>query len=287
MFNVLDSRTVSGFPLSVGTSLAFESIFDPVQETIDPSRTIPQKINIMDYNEVWINVGTLFRNLYNSIDKAGSNFINHYDYADTLQQEIDTIEDLVKQNSNSFVNTVFYICNYNDLSSRFKLGTLRLPKTALQLKYSQLYKKTLDVILKRSSSSAFREVLEFESKFSKPNKDVLILTHFPIDLLNNTKFKDLHLLESHTGVLKKKPEWYTKYFNGRDLNMLPLNGILLTVFGDDHHFSPQPIKMKNALLELAKKRKWHCLSTNKEIVDGIKTLNDIALREALLLQDQS
>jgi hypothetical protein len=30
----------------------------------------------------------------------------------------------------------------------------------------------------------------------------------------------MELLESHTGVLKKKPEWHTKYYNGRDLNML-------------------------------------------------------------------
>lgn len=52
----------------------------------------------MDYNEVWIKYDTLFRNLYNSIDKAEINFINHYDYADTLQQEMNTIEDLVKQN---------------------------------------------------------------------------------------------------------------------------------------------------------------------------------------------
>ena len=287
MLNVLDSRTVSGFPISVGTSLALESVFEPVQETIDPSRVVPQKINITDYNEVWINVGTLFRNIYNSIDKAGSNFVTHHDYADTVEQEMNFINDLIKQNSNHLVNSVFYICNYNDLTKRFKLGTLRLPKTALQLKYSSLYKKTLEVILKRSSTGKYREVIEFESKFSCQGKEVLLVTHFPVDLLNHIKFKDLHLLESHTGVLKKKPEWHTKYYNGRDLNMLPLNGILLTVFGDDHHFSPQPLKMKNALLDLAAKRKWNCLSSNKEIVDGIKTLNDIALKDALLLQDQS
>ncbi len=287
MFNVLDARTVSGFPLSVGTSLALESVFDPIQDTIDPDRVIPQKISINDYNEVWINVGTLFRNVYNSVDKAGLSYVNANDFADTIEQEINTIDELIKQNSNGLVNTVFYICNYKDLTKRFKLGTLRLPRTELQMKYSSLYNKTLDILLKRSYKSSSREILEFESKFSSQSKEVLILTHFPIDLLNSNKFKDMELLESHTGVLKKKPEWYTKYYNGRDLNMLPLNGILLTVFGDDHHFSPQPVKMKNALLELAKKRKWHCLSTNREIVEGIKTLNDIALKEALLLQDQS
>ena len=45
--------------------------------------------------------------------------------------------------------------------------------------------------------------------------------------------------------------------------------------------------MKDAILEIAKKRRWHCLTDSKEIVNGIKTLNDFALRDALLENEQS
>ena len=287
MWNAIDARTVSAFPLSVGTSLALESVFNGVQEPIDPSRVIPQKVEINNYDAFWINVGTLFRNLYNALNKDSIKFLLPSDFADGLEQEMETINDLCLENSGRRIGAFFYHCSYADIHKRFKRGNLRTPKSDLQLQYAKLYQKTFDLLLKRSRQQRIREIVEYESKFSGGNKNVLILTHFPLDLLNYRKFKGLELLESHTGILKKQPEWCTKYYNGRDLNFLPLNGILLTVFGDDHHFHPQPKKMKDAILEIAKKRRWHCLTDSKEIVNGIKTLNDFALRDALLENEQS
>lgn len=286
MLDPISSRTVSAFPLSVGTSLAFESCFDPVQPPIDPNRVIPQEININDYTQLWVNVGTLFRNLYNSINKDGVRYLTFYDCADALASEMEIINDLVISHSTKPIETVFYICDYSDLSERFKFGNPRTPRTPLQTAYANLYLKTLELIKRRSRTSKIREVREYKSKFSGGNAKALILTHFPIDLLNYGKFKELDLLESHTGILKKRPDWYTKYYDGRDLNMLPLNGILLTVFGDDHHYRPQPKAMKESLLTLAKERKWNCLTTPREVVNGIKTMKDHALREALLMQEQ-
>ena len=114
----------------------------------------------------------------------------------------------------------------------------------------------------------------------------MIFTHFPIDLLNAPKFRRMDLLESHTGILKKQTDWYTKYYEGRDLNMLPLNGILLTVFGDDHHFRPQTRAMKEAVLTVAKERRWTVLTSPRDVVAGIRLMRDHALRDALLLQEQ-
>lgn len=75
MWNAIDARTVSAFPLSVGTSLALESVFNGVQEPIDPNRVIPQKVEINNYDAFWINVGTLFRNLYNALNKDSIKFL--------------------------------------------------------------------------------------------------------------------------------------------------------------------------------------------------------------------
>jgi hypothetical protein len=287
MFDAVSSRTISAFPLSVGTSLALESVFTSENPSIDPDRKIPQKINITDYNELWINVGTLFRNLHNAVDRAALKFVRAFDCADALAAEMDFISDLVRVESNGHTSVVFYQSDYTDLTKRFPNGTLRLPRTILQEQYAALYKDTLKVLDQRSKAGRIGDVRKYSSMFSHPGADALIMTHFPVDLLNARKFRSLDLLESHTGLLKKAPEWYTKYYDGRDLNMLPLNGILLTVFGDDHHFRPQPKGMKTALLDLAQEKRWNVLTTPREIVSDIKTIRDHALRDALLVQEQS
>ena len=286
MFDAASSRTVSAFPLSVGTSLAFESVFASENPSVDPDRKIPQQIKITDYNKLWINVGTLFRNMYNAIDRNAIKYATAADAADAIQSEMDFIDDLVHAESNGQTSTVFYICTYDDLTSRFKMGSLRLPRTDIQLQYAKLYKSTLEVIKRRANAGRIREVLEYKSKFSGGSSDVLIFTHFPIDLLNAPKFRRMDLLESHTGILKKQTDWYTKYYEGRDLNMLPLNGILLTVFGDDHHFRPQTRAMKEAVLTVAKERRWTVLTSPRDVVAGIRLMRDHALRDALLLQEQ-
>lgn len=284
--DALHARTLSGFPLSVGTSLAFESCFEPVQPTIDPDRKIPSFIDLKDYEELWVNVGTLFRNVYNATDKTAIARILYADVCDCLVSEMDVISDLVNTYTFGKVNVNFYYSDYSDLTTRFKLGNLRLPRTANQFLYSKLYNDTLTFMASKSKTHKIRDISLYKSKFNGENKKAIILTHFPIDLLNSAKFKILDLLESHTGILKKEPSWHTKYYSGRDLNMLPLNGILLSVFGDDHHFHPQPKAMKEAILELAIEQKWNCLSSPREIVNGIKKLKDHALRDALLLQEQ-
>lgn len=286
MFDVISSRTTSGFPLSIGTSLALESVFVPVKPTIDPDRKIPQQINIEEYNQVWVNIGTLFRNLYNAVDRNFLAKLDSGDVADALIVEMETIADLVASSSQGKTESVFYHCSYSDLTTRFKLGTLRLPNTEKQLLYADLYKKSLDNMLRRSQRESIRHIETYSSLFSGGRKsEALILTHFPVDLLNAKKFRSMDLLESHTGLLKKPTDWYTKYYDGRDLNMLPLNGILLTVFGDDHHFRPQSRSMKEALLTLAIERRWTCITSSAEVVNSIKTLKDHALRDALLKQE--
>lgn len=285
MFDAISSRTVSALPLSIGTSLALESVFDAINPPIDPNRVIPQHIDILDYDQLIVNVGTLFRNMYNAVDRSALKMLTASDLADEIVVEMNQITDLVNGYSNSRVETIFYICSYSDLTSRFTMGNLRLPRTALQLAYSNLYLETLNIISRRSKNNQIREVIEYKSKFSNPIKKALLISHFPLDLLNVDKFKKLDLLESHTGLLKKVPDWHTKYYDGRDLNMLPFNGILLTVFGDDHHFRPQSKAMKEAVLTLAIEKKWTCLSKSREIVNSIKTMKDHALRDALLAQE--
>ncbi len=65
--NLLLQRTVSGFPLSIGTGLALESILEPVQEVYDPQRVVPEKIKLNKYDAIWFNIDTLVRNIVGSV----------------------------------------------------------------------------------------------------------------------------------------------------------------------------------------------------------------------------
>lgn len=280
--DAINSRAVSALPLSVGTSLAFESVFDPIQQPIDPDRKIPQHINLINYDRVYINVGTLFRNLYTSIDRSYHSTLDEGDLADAIAAEMATISDLFDKYTSQRVEVHYYHCSYDDIHKRFPFGILRQAKTDLQVLYERLYLKTMKILLKRSKDEKITQIYEYDSKFSNPSKRVLIITHFPIDLLNERKFKALDLLESHTGILKKVPEWYTKYFDGRDLNFLPFSGMLLTVFGDDHHFRPQGIKVKHAIIELAQQKKWNCLTFDSIIARDLSGYWDKLLANSIL-----
>lgn len=284
-FGIVNSRTISGLPLSVGTSLAMESVFDPVLEPIDASRKIPQRIDLDNYEEVWINIGTLFRNLYTSLERSQVGLVSGQEAASGIASEMEIITDLVSNKTNGRTECVFYHCSYEDLSRIFKLGTLRLPRTDKQFMYSNLYTKTMKILIDQGVKGASREIEQYKTKIhSKSRLDALFFTHFPVDLLNDRYFGSIDLLESHTGLLKKKNEWYTKYFDGRDLNMLPFSAILLPVFGDDHHFRPQSRAMKEAVFLLAKEKRWNCLTNDSKITTDIRTMKDHALRDALLVQ---
>ena len=50
MEHALQTRTLSSFPLSIGTGLMLESIFKPTIDRYDNERKIPQGIGIDTYN---------------------------------------------------------------------------------------------------------------------------------------------------------------------------------------------------------------------------------------------
>ena len=281
MLDPVNSRTLSGFPLSVGTGLALESVFEPTQASVNTDVN-KQSLDISKYQEIWINLGTLFRNLYNALDKDAVKFVQVGDASDALIAEMDVIHDLVKDQGKDRINVVFYYCEYDDLAKRFPMGSLRLPRTPLQMVYSNLYTQTLKTVYRKSGKGRVHNVSKVGSVFGSDGKRALIMTHFATDLLNRRRFRELDLLESHTGKLKTLTDWYTKYYEGRDLNMLPMSGLLLPVFGDDHQFRPQSKAMKLAVLEVAKKDRWTVLSRPTQIASSIKNMRDHMLRDAIL-----
>jgi hypothetical protein len=263
--HLLNGRTTSAFPLSIGTSLAFEAIFTGKVASYDPDKAPPKIVDINNYNEMWVNVATLFRNLNGAIPKDSPLIYDKNYLANTISQEIALIESLINDNG-ALCSPIFYYSTYSDLKSKedkVKI-TLRHPNTDLQKKYDSLLKSVTDKVLENKSI----DIKELKG-YPKPNNKVngLILTHVPYDLLSKHNFDSLELIESHTGQLKPFRKWNTKYkkVEGEDMSILPFTSKLLPVFGDNYTFSPWPLKARLLILEIAKKYEWSPLTTNDRI----------------------
>lgn len=255
MGETLYTRTVSGFPLSISTGLAFESLFPPRQSVYDPERVKPEMIDIGDYQQFWINVDTLFRNMIQSADKNAVTNTGYKEAASVLADEMDTIVSLLNNEGQGTTSPVFYVCDYKHaLRNLHKAISLRKDTTAKQLHYTNLRDKTMKYLKESRSDIKF-----FPGTIRTSNNiNGLMLTHLPIDLLANRFFGRLDLLESNTGKLKKKHQWNTKYYPvpGKNMNILPFNRMLLMVLGDKPMIQPSPSKLRNQIMDVAEKRKW-------------------------------
>lgn len=283
MHSALVSRTISGFPVSVGTALAFESLFTPQLQPIDSDRIIPQKVNITDYQTFWINLRTLFRNLFGSVMKEESSKILPHDWAEVMTQEIEFIQELISLESLSQTRVFFYFCTHNDLilsDNKFDIEQLRKDNTISQKAYTSLELDTIAIVL-----SKFKDrdnFLKFSSALKpKTRVSAIIMTHVAYDLLSYGNFTKLDLLESHTGVLKPKHMWYTKYQSGKELTMMPFYKPLLKIFGDSQTYKPMDIRLRRTIIELATEKHWTPVTTIAKVKSDLMDLKQSYYQEVV------
>lgn len=271
--DILAQRTTSAFALSVGTSLAMESIFIGEREPIDPDRVIPQKVNILDYQEFWINLSTLFRNIHGSITREESLRVSPREWLSVLEEEVDQIRILIAHQSNNRVKPIFYASQYQNFENKYPHARIRKLNTDNQRLYFDLHQQILTEFAKNYAKEPWLKL--FSDKLRTDNKPkALLLSHIPYDLLSVKQFTDLHLIESHTGLLRKPATWYTKYFDGKNLPPMPFVEGLLQIFGDKEHFSVKDLKMKRELVELAQTCRWTPATTRDKILFDIDKLNN-------------
>jgi hypothetical protein len=276
----LAERAMSSFALSIGTALAFESLFKGDRPPYDPQRVIPEHIDIKKYDEVWVNLGTLVRNIYSSVSTAQQAELQGVDLYVTMESEIDIIRSLIDDGSMHKARVIFYVTDDARLHARHPHGKIRHDTTDKQRMYTALRQVVLKEYLKRHHNIpgiyAFHEKLTPEHK-----RKALILTHDAYDLLSWPAFSELHLLESHTGLLKKRHQWYTKYTNGKELMRIPFNSCFMQVFGDSVHFHPFGIKDRLHVKELADRMEWTPLTTRDRLVLSFELLEDKVLGRLL------
>lgn len=260
------TRTTSGFPLSIGTALAMETLFKAQQAPYDPERKLPDPVNPNDYDTCYISLNTLFRNLMSAVDKGMITSILLEDYVSTLIEEMGVIEGLFQSEApNCLVK--FYLAEHAELKRGVKFGSyvavkLYEVKTENQKFYHETEEKVIKQIQKYTDSIVvFKDI-------PKGNHDrALIITSQPYDLLDYKTFKQLDLLESYTGIVKPRFKWNTKYhpLTGSSMSHLPFNKKLLLVFGDGREIKPGPSSLRQHIYDISIEKNWTPLTGTEKI----------------------
>lgn len=262
----LFNRQTSGFPLSISTALAFESLFPPRQDVYDPDRLPPQIVPIMEYNQMWINIDTLIRNMVEALPKEQLINVGYKEVVTVLFDEMDTINSLLAIEGNGLLTPVYYVCDYEaalrNIHRAFELREKSTP-------HAKWLSDLRDQTIKQLKKDAPHAVTFFPGAIRTTLKpSAIILTHYPYDLTARRLFSKLDLLESNTGKLKKPAEWNTKYYPVPqfDMRILPFYRFLLLALGDKQLIKPFPIKLRRQIMEVAVKGKWTPMTTAEKVL---------------------
>ena len=273
------NRTLGQYPISISTSLPLEHICG-----IHPDFVV-KKLPILEYEELWINIRTLWRNFMGALEKEDARKIVAPMVASALFEEMSYIEEIVKEKTNNAMRVIFYYSDYADIDRKYTGAVLRMDNTEKQKEATALHNQTMDIILKAHKLEPIHNLFIY-SLFIKPKtedkKKALIITHYAIDLTTYKEFSHLTLLESHTGKLKERASWYSKYYDGKTLSQIPFTLYFLIIFGDESTFRPFQFKTRNNILDIAKKYNWSSVTTYDKIVFGISNLQNPYEKEILL-----
>ena len=269
--------TGEDYPLSIATSLAISALAG-THPDLPPSPQPP----ILSYQALWINLRTLFRNLYGSLDKESQTSLLGGHYSGTLLEEMQTLEAIIRE-LNPQTKVFYYVNNLPDLQHQYPRANLRLDSTPKQIDYTNTMVGALQQLMTLAKAHLKTQPTLFkgELRSDQPYRSAL-LTHYAFDLTTAPKLGEVDLLESHTGRLKPASQWYTKYYQGRDLPMIPFRAGFLPLFGDDTLFRPMPKPAREMVVALAEKYHWTSVTTRERIQFCLQQLPDPWLKAVLL-----
>jgi hypothetical protein len=252
-------RAVGQYPLSIPTSLAIESA-NGIHPEI-PVETPP----ILKFDELWINLRTLHRNFIGSLDKLTAELIDGYEAADVVSEEMEHIQSIIQETAPN-CQVRFYVSNYARMEQTYPKATIRRDNTVKQKHFTQTMTASIAKLLKDHEHQPYLSVFDRKLKHvGEGFPKVLIVTHIPYDLLSAKAFKELVLLESHTGSFKRRALWYTKFYNGKELVQIPFREDMLQIFGDNETFHPMDIRLRKEILDIANTYNWSQVTTTDRI----------------------
>ena len=276
--NPIQERTMSGFPISIGTGLALETIITPIQGVYDPTRVVPDKvIKLSSYRVLYVNIATLIRNMITSVERSKVPSLSPLLMVDTVLEEMELIRTLVSESTTN-TNVIFYYSDYSKIK-RDKKFDIRPIHTKLQILLDRLTRGVASSIISKTNVSITNDLIIIADR-SAP---VLMLTHIPYDLLALKSINNGHLLESSTGRIKKSSQWNTKYVTSKvlDIHILPFTRELLIVFGDRALIKPKSIVIRRGVMEIATSNRWNPLTSEVTVRKNIMNYKDASLYTVL------
>jgi hypothetical protein len=273
---LLAARPIGAHPITVGTSHAIESIVDGNNQAYDPQRKII-KVDLSAFDEYWINVFTIARNIIQSVPSKDLIHIDCAGVEHILKREVDYIKSVISP----LKPVVFYYCEYNNLGRIHKNANFKNDNTEKSKMFSNLIMDSLSAFIKNENKESDNIKVFSNELGGFSNKNVLITTSHAYDLISAKCFNDCTLLESNTGALKKKPLWYTKLAYGNKNPRLPLNNITIQIYGDSQMFRPIEKYLRDAVDSIAETFEWTYMTTVDRMRYSLSRL-DFAIKAPIL-----
>ena len=252
-------RTVGDYlNISIGTALAFEGLMDAPTGQIEA---------------VYINLRTIVRNYLSAYE--GESMVGVVEHKQILNEELVRVEEIIRDQWPK-MRIHFYVCTYRTIQVHYPHAKHRTKLTLKQQTYADLEQDMISAV-----HSVTYEVLDTE--FKAKNERVLLLTHYPLDLISARRLGRVTLLESHTGKLKPRTEWITKITRDEKQLMLPFNRATIQILGDKNIlFRRMGRDIVTAIVDLGLTRRWTRLTTIDKMIYDIRKIRDPYLSNFLI-----
>lgn len=219
-----------------------------------------------EFEAVWLHAGTVFRAYHGSFSSE-----SRPGKAQMMQGFIQELSDIKAFIEQLGYDTHVYYPLYSKPAKKFPDANPKLNTHPTQRIYADWESSS---VVAASKEGIVDQICDY--KIEGHNGKTAMITHYPIDLLSQYNFGELILLESHTGSLKERSEWYSKLTLPKDIGpKIPFNILTLQVFGDKSKLfsSIKELKQKKTLLQLAEQKRWKAFTTNSKIKDDLKALD--------------
>lgn len=260
-----DDREIGELPLSIGTSLAIESLIE--------------RTNTLQYDSIYFNMDTIVRNYYQAWP---TNKRRAIDIDVFVTDIIEEVEWLIELFTGMDIDCYLYKCSYKSLASQLPLGNIVVPSTQLQVEYDKIQDIVIEhVINKLKDTDNANHIKRYDSSITGNYDNAVFLTHKCTDLVLYKNFKSVYLLESHTGAIKGKSEWNSK-LGGGSTERIPFNKLTLQIFGDNgKSIRALGSKVRKSILELATNNGWSHMTTIDKVKRNLSGLKNRYLYELL------
>lgn len=215
-----------------------------------------------DTDALWLNVATLWRNFKGS-------YATEQVWTRTLETFIEEVENILGLLAGEVACHLYY-CHPDALYSAFPNADVKAPSTPKQIEEEQAESVALARLFQEDSITIHRcKVL-----LPEHNHRAMIITHRAVDLLSRYRFRDLLLVESHTGRILPARQWGGKLTGKREFNEkhLPFNALTLAIVGDKSTNFKSNVAYSRKLKSVAEQKHWHGLTTMDKIKKDLHSL---------------